>query len=105
MLFHTWTFLAFFAIVYPIYLAIKGTRLRLPWLLLSSYVFYGWWNPVYLLLVAGATVVDWLRAQTKLPVLTNLPFGHVPTKVLLPVGAKVDLVLQGQEALMAWGHL
>ncbi|MCY2995436.1 MAG: MBOAT family protein [Planctomycetota bacterium] len=60
MLFHTWTFLAFFAIVYPIYLAIKGTRLRLPWLLLSSYVFYGWWNPVYLLLVAGATVVDWL---------------------------------------------
>jgi muramoyltetrapeptide carboxypeptidase len=29
----------------------------------------------------------------------------VPTKVLLPVGAKVDLVLQGQDALMAWGHL
>ena len=26
------------------------------------------------------TVVDWLRAQFKGPVLTQLPFGHVPTK-------------------------
>ena len=39
------------------------------------------------------------------PVLTGLPFGHVPTKVLLPVGARVDLVVQAREALMAWGHL
>jgi len=51
------------------------------------------------------TVVQWLRTQVSIPVLTGLPLGHVPTKVLLPVGAKVDLVLQGQEALMAWGHL
>jgi muramoyltetrapeptide carboxypeptidase len=35
------------------------------------------------------TVVDWLRTQIKVPVLQNLPFGHVPTKVVLPVGAKV----------------
>jgi len=39
-----------------------------------------------------ATVVEWLRRQIKVPVLTGLPFGHVPTKVLLPVGARVDLV-------------
>ena len=51
------------------------------------------------------TVVQWLRTQMSIPVVTGLPLGHVPTKVLLPVGAKVDLVLQGQEALMAWGHL
>ncbi len=51
------------------------------------------------------TVVQWLRAQVSIPIVTGLPLGHVPTKVLLPVGAKVDLVLQGQEALMAWGHL
>jgi muramoyltetrapeptide carboxypeptidase len=38
-----------------------------------------------------------------LPILTGLPFGHVPTKVCLPVGAKVDLVVQGREALMIWG--
>ena len=51
------------------------------------------------------SVVQWLRTQVSIPIVTGLPLGHVPTKVLLPVGAKVDLVLQGREALMAWGHL
>ena len=51
------------------------------------------------------TVAQWLRTQISIPVVMGLPLGHVPTKVLLPVGAKVDLVLQGREALMAWGHL
>ena len=51
------------------------------------------------------TVVDWLRTQVKTPVLTGLPFGHVETKVLLPVGAKVDLVTEGRDALMVWGHI
>jgi muramoyltetrapeptide carboxypeptidase len=51
------------------------------------------------------TVVDWLRNQIKAPVLTGLPFGHVETKVLLPVGAKVDLVTEGRDALMVWGHI
>ena len=51
-----------------------------------------------------ATVVDWLRGQIKTPVLTGLPFGHVPTKVLLPVGAKVDLLTEGRDALVVWGH-
>jgi muramoyltetrapeptide carboxypeptidase len=37
-------------------------------------------------------------------VLTNLPFGHVATKVVLPVGAKTDLVVQGHDALLLWGH-
>ncbi|MFM8575645.1 MAG: LD-carboxypeptidase [Limnohabitans sp.] len=52
-----------------------------------------------------ATVVEWLRGPLKAPVLTGLPFGHVPTKVLLPVGAKVDLVTEGRDALMVWGHI
>lgn len=52
-----------------------------------------------------ATVVAWLRSQLKVPVLTNLPFGHVQTKVLLPVGASVELALQGREALVVWGHV
>jgi muramoyltetrapeptide carboxypeptidase len=51
------------------------------------------------------TVFDWLQSRIKAPVLTNLPYGHVQTKVLLPVGAKVDLVVQGRDALIAWGHL
>lgn len=49
-------------------------------------------------------VVEWLRGQLKVPVLTGLPFGHVPTKVLLPVGAKIDLLVEGRDALLLWGH-
>jgi muramoyltetrapeptide carboxypeptidase len=52
-----------------------------------------------------ATVIDWLRTQTKVPVLCNLPYGHVQTKVMLPVGAKVDLIVEGRDALCLWGHL
>jgi len=52
-----------------------------------------------------SSVVDWLRAQLgDVPVLTNLPFGHVPTKVLLPVGARVSLSVEGRDALIYWGH-
>lgn len=50
------------------------------------------------------TVVDWLRRQVKVPVLTGLPFGHVPTKVCLPVGAKVQLAVEGRDAFVLWGH-
>lgn len=50
-----------------------------------------------------ATVVDWLRQQTKTPVFTGLPYGHVPTKVLLPVGGRVDLLVEGRDALLYWG--
>ena len=52
-----------------------------------------------------ATVTAWLQSQIKAPVLSGLPFGHVPTKVLLPVGAKVDLVTEGRDALMVWGQI
>ncbi|MEK9803468.1 MAG: LD-carboxypeptidase, partial [Curvibacter sp.] len=50
------------------------------------------------------SVVSWLRSQLKVPVLTGLPFGHVPTKVLLPVGARCDLLVEGRDALLVWGH-
>ncbi|CAN1521517.1 L,D-carboxypeptidase A [Burkholderiaceae bacterium] len=52
-----------------------------------------------------ASVVQWLRSQVKTPILSTMPSGHVPTKVLLPVGAKVDLIQEGRDALMVWGHL
>jgi muramoyltetrapeptide carboxypeptidase len=50
------------------------------------------------------TVIDWLRTQVKAPVFTGLPFGHVPTKVSLPVGAKVHLAVEGRDAFVLWGH-
>jgi muramoyltetrapeptide carboxypeptidase len=49
--------------------------------------------------------LNWLRElQTKVPVLAGLPFGHVPTKVLLPVGAKVELAADARDVFMVWGH-
>lgn len=50
------------------------------------------------------TVVEWLRSRVDAPVLTGLPFGHVATKVTLPVGAKVHLALEGRDAFLLWGH-
>ena len=50
------------------------------------------------------TVVAWLRARLKAPVLTNLPMGHVPTKVMLPVGHKTTLTVDGRDAFLLWGH-
>jgi muramoyltetrapeptide carboxypeptidase len=49
------------------------------------------------------TVVDWLRSKIRVPVLQSLPMGHVPTKVILPFGAPVDLLVDGRDALLYWG--
>jgi muramoyltetrapeptide carboxypeptidase len=50
------------------------------------------------------TAVAHLRSVTKTPILTGLPFGHVPTKVTMPVGARVQLLVDGREALIGWEH-
>jgi muramoyltetrapeptide carboxypeptidase len=49
------------------------------------------------------TAVAHLRGLTKTPILTGLPFGHVPTKVCLPVGRRASLWVQGRDALIGWG--
>jgi muramoyltetrapeptide carboxypeptidase len=43
-----------------------------------------------------------LRAQTKVPILTGLPFGHVQPKLTLPVGRRVTLSVQGRDVLVGW---
>jgi muramoyltetrapeptide carboxypeptidase len=48
------------------------------------------------------TMVAQLRSVTRTPILTGLPFGHVPTKVTLPVGARVQLVVQARDVLIGW---
>ena len=50
------------------------------------------------------TVISHLRTATKTPILAGLPFGHVQPKVTLPVGAKVELLVQGREVLIGWDH-
>ncbi len=48
------------------------------------------------------TVLAEVRRRTPTPILAGLPFGHVPTKVCLPVGARVTLAVQGREVLLGW---
>lgn len=60
MLFHTWVFFVFFLIVYPVYLLLrKNNQAMNLWLMIASYVFYGWWNPYYLLLLFGTSAIDY----------------------------------------------
>jgi muramoyltetrapeptide carboxypeptidase len=47
-------------------------------------------------------MVAQLRATTETPVITGLPFGHVHPKVSLPVGRRVQLVVDGRNVLMGW---
>jgi alginate O-acetyltransferase complex protein AlgI len=39
---------------------LKKTRWWTLWLLLASYFFYGWWNPLFLILIVYSTFVDYL---------------------------------------------
>lgn len=40
------------------------------------------------------TVVQWLRKTVRVPVITGLPYGHVPVKATLPVGAPVGVATE-----------
>ncbi len=51
-----------------------------------------------------ASAVEHLRSLSRTPILTGLPFGHGPTKVMLPVGRKVQLVVEGRDVLLGWAH-
>lgn len=48
------------------------------------------------------SMVAMIRSVTRTPILTGLPFGHVPTKLSLPVGARVQLVVQARDVLIGW---
>jgi muramoyltetrapeptide carboxypeptidase len=64
---------------------------------------FGGWKPSPL--DRGYTLksaVARLRASTRVPLLTGLPFGHGPTKVTLPVGARVQLVVEGRDVMVGW---
>ena len=59
MLFNSFTFAAFFALVYGLYLlSMRRLRLQNTILLAASYVFYGWWDWRFLGLIVLSTVTD-----------------------------------------------
>jgi alginate O-acetyltransferase complex protein AlgI len=63
VLFPTVTFAVFFLIVLPVSWALmRYQRTWRVWILLASYVFYGWWNWRYVFLLAASTVVNHVLA-------------------------------------------
>ncbi len=60
MVFSSHIFLFYFLplVVAVYYLAPRA--FRHPWLTLTSYLFYGWWNPWFTLLMLGSTAIDYV---------------------------------------------
>ena len=59
MIFHSLTYLVFLAVVLALYwsLSRRGQNLML---IFASYVFYGWWEPWFVLLMMFSTVLDFV---------------------------------------------
>lgn len=62
MLFNSWVFWVFLPVVLAGY-ALLRRRGQNRWLLVASYVFYGWWDWRFLGLLALSTVIDYLAAR------------------------------------------
>ncbi|MEO6959689.1 MAG: LD-carboxypeptidase [Burkholderiaceae bacterium] len=46
------------------------------------------------------SVLRWLRRTVKVPVVTGLPYGHVPVKATLPIGKKVGIATEAGMAYL-----
>ena len=62
MLFNTLEYFLFLPITFFIYWAIKETKYQNIFILIFSYVFYGWWDWRFLFLIFMSTVVDYFVA-------------------------------------------
>lgn len=89
MLFNSYVFLLAFlpaALVLHGLVAWAAPRWRLPLLVLLSFVFYGWWDPRFVPLLAGSILVNWLVARA---------FGQRPLAWLIPTAIAGNLALLG----------
>src|SRR4051812_41395324 len=59
MLFNSLTFVVFFAVVLAIYWSLRSWNARKNVLLAASYLFYGAWNPPFLLLLFATSALDY----------------------------------------------
>jgi D-alanyl-lipoteichoic acid acyltransferase DltB (MBOAT superfamily) len=62
VIFTSWAYVAFLAIVFALYWACRQRGIQNALLLLGSYLFYGWIHPWFCLLVASSTIVDYFCA-------------------------------------------
>ena len=71
MLFNSYQFIFFFLPITLTIYYLLGARKRywgaLLWLVLASLVFYGWWNPAYLVLILSSAIFNYLMGRALLP--------------------------------------
>lgn len=64
MLFNSFVFLlAFLPITYSVFWSLGSAQSRYRWLAVTGYVFYGWWNAKFCLLMAFSTTVSYLAGR------------------------------------------
>ena len=92
MLFNSVIFLfVFLPVTYAVFWTLRSKNSRYVWLAVTGYVFYGYWNPKFCLLMLGSTLVSYLAG------LGFLRWGESPKhrKWLLWAPIAVDLSLLG----------
>jgi alginate O-acetyltransferase complex protein AlgI len=92
MLFNSAVFIfLFLPIVYVVFWALRSKNARYAWLAFTGYIFYGYWNPAFCLLMATSTLVSYLAG------LAFLQWGERKRarKWLLVAPIVVDLCLLG----------
>ena len=92
MLFNSIEFIfAFLPLAYVVFWALPSAQPRYVWLTITGYVFYGWWDPRFCLLMAFSTLVSYTAG---LGILRS-PVGSRARKLYLVVPITVDLALLG----------
>jgi alginate O-acetyltransferase complex protein AlgI len=61
--FDSLSFLTFLVLIYAAYWSVRTWRARKMLLLGASYLFYGAWNPFFVLLIVATTGFDWIAAR------------------------------------------
>jgi alginate O-acetyltransferase complex protein AlgI len=89
MLFNTWQFWAFLAVVLPVYWALPF-RWQNRFLIVASYYFYACWNWKFLPLIAGSTLMDYLLGMA----VARAP-SRTARRRLVAISVVVNLALLG----------
>ncbi|HZS58086.1 MAG TPA: MBOAT family protein [Gemmatimonadaceae bacterium] len=92
MLFNSFVFLCLFLpVTYTVFWLLKNAQQRYVWLAITGYVFYGYWNPKFCLLMAFSTAVSYLAGLGFL----KYPDDAKKRKLCLVIPITVDLLLLG----------
>lgn len=92
MLFNSIEFIfAFLPIVYSVFWLLPNAKRRYVWLTIAGYVFYGWWDPRFVVLMAFSTLVSFGAGLGML----RTAVGSRERKWFLVIPIAVDLLLLG----------